>query len=131
MAWRRARAFRRQFRAVEIRTVAGPSGVVTFLFTDIERSTRRSEADAAEMREALLAHDEVLRSSIEAHGAVHHVYGCDEHPGCEKHQNAQGWPYNGKGDGQEPEEQKQSCRYGNGTCLTHLTWMHRFGEGLR
>ena len=47
---------------------AAPSGVVTFLFTDIEGSTRRWEADAAAMRAALLAHDEVLRSSIEAHG---------------------------------------------------------------
>jgi len=42
--------------------------VVTFLFTDIEGSTRRWEADAAAMRAALMAHDEVLRSSIEAQG---------------------------------------------------------------
>ena len=49
-------------------TAAAPSGVVTFLFTDIEGSTRRWEADAAAMRAALLAHDEVLRSSIEGHG---------------------------------------------------------------
>ena len=48
-------------------TPAAPSGVVTFLFTDIEGSTRRWEADAAAMRAALMAHDEVLRSSIEAH----------------------------------------------------------------
>ena len=48
-------------------TAAAPSGVVTFLFTDIEGSTRRWESDAAAMRAALLAHDEVLRSSIEAH----------------------------------------------------------------
>jgi predicted ATPase len=41
--------------------------VVTFLFTDIEGSTRRWEADAAAMRAALMAHDEVLRSSIEGH----------------------------------------------------------------
>jgi predicted ATPase/class 3 adenylate cyclase len=46
---------------------AAPSGVVTFLFTDIEGSTRRWEADADAMRAALVAHDEVLRSSIEAH----------------------------------------------------------------
>ena len=46
---------------------AAPSGVVTFLFTDIEGSTRRWEADADAMRAALLAHDEVLRSAIEAH----------------------------------------------------------------
>ena len=44
-----------------------PSGVVTFLFTDIEGSTRRWEADADGMRAALLAHDEVLRSAIEAY----------------------------------------------------------------
>ena len=48
-------------------TAAAPSGVVTFLFTDVEGSTRRWEADAAAMRAALVAHDEVLRSSIEAH----------------------------------------------------------------
>nr|WP_232425763.1 adenylate/guanylate cyclase domain-containing protein [Mycobacterium sp. JS623] len=44
-----------------------PSGVVTFLFTDIEGSTRRWEADAAAMRVALLAHDDVLHTAIEAH----------------------------------------------------------------
>src|SRR5712675_2030863 len=44
-----------------------PSGMVTFLFTDIEGSTRRWEADAAAMRAALMAHDEVLRSAIEDH----------------------------------------------------------------
>jgi hypothetical protein len=40
---------------------------VTFLFTDIEGSTRRWEADADGMRKALAAHDEVLRSAVEAH----------------------------------------------------------------
>ena len=45
-----------------------PSGVVTFLFTDIEGSTRRWESDAAAMREALAAHDEVLSDAIESHG---------------------------------------------------------------
>ena len=49
-------------------TAAAPSGVVTFLFTDIEGSTRRWEADADAMRMALAAHDEVLRAAIEAHG---------------------------------------------------------------
>ena len=44
-----------------------PSGVVTFLFTDIEGSTRRWEADADAMRTALLAHDKVLRTAIEGH----------------------------------------------------------------
>jgi predicted ATPase len=41
---------------------------VTFLFTDIEGSTRRWEADAAAMRAALRVHDEVLRDAIESHG---------------------------------------------------------------
>jgi class 3 adenylate cyclase len=49
-------------------TAAAPSGVVTFLFTDVEGSTRRWENDADGMRVALAAHDEVLRSAIEAHG---------------------------------------------------------------
>jgi predicted ATPase len=48
--------------------VFAPSGVVTFLFTDVEGSTRRWEADADAMRVALAAHDEVLREAIEAHG---------------------------------------------------------------
>jgi predicted ATPase/class 3 adenylate cyclase len=45
-----------------------PSGVVTFLFTDIEGSTRRWEADAQAMRAALSEHDKVLRDAIEEHG---------------------------------------------------------------
>jgi predicted ATPase len=42
--------------------------VVTFLFTDVEGSTRRWETDAQAMRAALATHDEVLRKAIEAHG---------------------------------------------------------------
>jgi predicted ATPase len=42
--------------------------VVTFLFTDVEGSTRRWETDAEGMRVALAAHDEVLLQAIEAHG---------------------------------------------------------------
>src|SRR5271168_4357089 len=45
-----------------------PSGVVTFLFTDVEASTRRWEEDADAMRVALAAHDAALRGAIEAHG---------------------------------------------------------------
>ncbi|WP_308292926.1 adenylate/guanylate cyclase domain-containing protein [Mycobacterium nebraskense] len=45
-----------------------PSGVVTFLFTDIEGSTRRWEEDADAMRSALAAHDKVLHSAIENNG---------------------------------------------------------------
>lgn len=45
-----------------------PSGTVTFLFTDIEGSTRRWEADPDAMRVELAAHDEVLRSAVEGQG---------------------------------------------------------------
>ncbi|MED5811472.1 adenylate/guanylate cyclase domain-containing protein [Mycolicibacterium sp. 050232] len=41
-----------------------PSGVVTFLLTDIEGSTRRWETDHDSMKAALEAHDEVLRRAI-------------------------------------------------------------------
>jgi hypothetical protein len=51
-------------------TAAAPSGVVTFLFTDIQGSTRRWENDADAMRAALLAHDEVLRTAIEVRRAA-------------------------------------------------------------
>jgi len=53
---------------VSAAAAAAPSGVVTFLFTDVEGSTRRWEADAEGMRAALAAHDEVLRAAIEEHG---------------------------------------------------------------
>jgi class 3 adenylate cyclase len=44
-----------------------PSGTVTFLFTDIEGSTRlwREQPDA--MRPALARHDELLRQAIQSH----------------------------------------------------------------
>jgi predicted ATPase/class 3 adenylate cyclase len=44
--------------------VESPRGVVAFLFTDIEGSTRRWESDAAGMRRALAVHDELLRAAI-------------------------------------------------------------------
>ncbi len=54
-------------KAVSVPPVAAPSGVVTFLFTDVEGSTRRWEANADAMRCALVVHDKVLRTAIEAH----------------------------------------------------------------
>jgi len=47
--------------------VAQNSALLTFLFTDIEGSTRRWEADPDEMRVALAAHDDVMREAIQAH----------------------------------------------------------------
>ncbi|MBX7432838.1 adenylate/guanylate cyclase domain-containing protein [Mycobacterium sp. Y57] len=41
---------------------------MTFLFTDVEGSTRRWEDDADGMRAALAAHDEVLAEAIDTHG---------------------------------------------------------------
>jgi class 3 adenylate cyclase len=46
--------------------VVRPSGVVTFLFTDIESSTRRWQERPEQMRSALEEHDTILRSSIAA-----------------------------------------------------------------
>jgi predicted ATPase/class 3 adenylate cyclase len=47
-----------------------PHGTVTFLFTDLEGSTRRWEAHPAEMREALARHDAIVRGAVESHGGV-------------------------------------------------------------
>jgi class 3 adenylate cyclase len=43
-----------------------PSGTVTFLFTDIEGSTRKWEEHGAAMSDALEQHDQILRREIEA-----------------------------------------------------------------
>ncbi len=48
-------------------TPDAPSGVVTFLFTDVEGSTRRWEADPDGMRAALAAHDDLLWATVAAH----------------------------------------------------------------
>jgi predicted ATPase/class 3 adenylate cyclase len=45
-----------------------PTGTVTFLFTDIEGSTRLWEHDAPAMQEALARHDEILQNTIEDRG---------------------------------------------------------------
>ena len=45
-----------------------PSGVVTFLFTDVEGSTQIWEDRPVEMEGALAAHDEIVRRTIEACG---------------------------------------------------------------
>ena len=44
-----------------------PSGTVTFLFTDIEGSTRLWEEHPDAMREALARHDELVRDAVEGH----------------------------------------------------------------
>jgi class 3 adenylate cyclase len=47
--------------------MAGSSGTVTFLFTDIEGSTRLWQAGEAAMRSALSRHDQLLRKVIAEH----------------------------------------------------------------
>ena len=44
-----------------------PTGTVTFLFTDIEGSTRLWETQHAAMQQALALHDAIMRDAIEAH----------------------------------------------------------------
>jgi predicted ATPase/class 3 adenylate cyclase len=44
-----------------------PSGTVTFLFTDLEASTRLWEEHPEEMKSALARHDAILRAAIESH----------------------------------------------------------------
>ena len=45
-----------------------PTGTVTFLFTDVEGSTRVWEQQPQAMSQALLLHDTLLRAAIEDHG---------------------------------------------------------------
>jgi predicted ATPase/class 3 adenylate cyclase len=52
--------------------VGAPTGTVTFLFTDIEGSTRLWEAAPNQMRSALASHDAIVRRTIEEHGG--HVF---------------------------------------------------------
>jgi class 3 adenylate cyclase len=47
-----------------------PHGTVTFLFTDLEGSTRRWEAHPGEMGDALARHNAIVRAAIEAHHGV-------------------------------------------------------------
>ena len=47
-----------------------PSGTFTFLFSDIEGSTRRWQADRDAMAVALAEHDQVVRDIVEAHGGT-------------------------------------------------------------
>ncbi|HEX4531617.1 MAG TPA: adenylate/guanylate cyclase domain-containing protein [Acidimicrobiia bacterium] len=56
---------------MEVGVAELPTGTVTFLFSDIEGSTRLWELHPDGMRVALAQHDEVLRAAIESHrGAV-------------------------------------------------------------
>lgn len=47
-----------------------PAGTVTFLFTDLEGSTRLWEEHPTTMRAALARHDALLRDAVESRGGV-------------------------------------------------------------
>ena len=47
-----------------------PQGTVTFLFTDLEGSTRLWEEHPQEMRDALARHNTIVRAAVESHGGV-------------------------------------------------------------
>jgi predicted ATPase/class 3 adenylate cyclase len=62
---------RRVLLAWDAAGVSAPSGTVTFLFTDIEGSTRLWQEDEASMRKAVARHDQLLHGVIAGHdGAV-------------------------------------------------------------
>ena len=54
-----------------------PSGTVTFLFTDIEGSTRLWDAAPNTMQAALERHDHILRTAVEGHGGYIFATGGD------------------------------------------------------
>ncbi len=56
--------------------MSGPSGTVTFLFTDVEGSTRLLETAPDAMRVALVRHDEIAQTAIRGHelGRDHRPY---------------------------------------------------------
>ena len=47
-----------------------PEGVVTFLFTDVQGSTRLFEEAPDTMLEALRQHDEAIEEAVAAHGGI-------------------------------------------------------------
>ena len=61
-------ALQRLERDILRHTVAGSQGTHTFLFTDIEASTRRWEEHTETMASDLARHDALLRQAIEGHG---------------------------------------------------------------
>ncbi len=57
-----------------------PAGTVTFLFTDLEGSTRLWEEHPEAMKGALARHDEILRGAVAANGGTMVKTTGDGHP---------------------------------------------------
>jgi len=53
---------------IEVVVASPPTGTLTFLFTDIEGSTKLWESHPEAMQTALARHDEILRGATEQHG---------------------------------------------------------------
>jgi predicted ATPase/class 3 adenylate cyclase/DNA-binding CsgD family transcriptional regulator len=70
----RSSAVRRYGAPVAV-AVAPPSGTVTFLFTDVQDSTRLWDESAADMAGAVQVHDAILREAIDRHGG--YVFSAD------------------------------------------------------
>ena len=65
-----------------------PSGTVTFLFTDVEGSTRLWAADRRAMSASLAVHDAIVRSAIESAGG----YVCSPRRGIPSRRRSAGPP---------------------------------------
>jgi len=53
---------------IKVVVASPPTGTLTFLFTDIEGSTKLWERHSSVMQVALARHDEILRSGMEERG---------------------------------------------------------------
>src|SRR3954470_12626423 len=56
---------------------AAPSGTVTFLFTDVQDSTRLWDESPVDMAAAVQIHDAILRNAIDRHGGYVFATGGD------------------------------------------------------
>jgi class 3 adenylate cyclase len=72
-----------------------PSGTVTFLFTDIEGSTRLWETQREAMTEALARHDALLRQCIESRGG--HIFKTGGDAFCAAFATAASWMWRSNG----------------------------------
>src|SRR5262245_48802554 len=61
---------------------AGPAGTLTFLFTDLEGSTRLWEEHPDAMHDALARHDEIVRTAIDRYGGRVFATGGDGMAAC-------------------------------------------------
>lgn len=61
------------------------TGTITFLFTDVEGSTKLWERNPEAMSQALAHHDELIRNAVEAHD------GCRRQGGMRRGLKGGGW----------------------------------------